>query len=126
MRTSRFSEPQVVEALKRAEAGVPVKDVCRELEVSPAMFYQWRSKYGGLEASDLKRMKELEEENRRLKQMFAELSLDHKVLKDVVEKNLDPTASTGPCDVCDACTRAERTPSLSGRRSRSLGETVQG
>jgi putative transposase len=56
--------------------------------VSPATFYQWRSKYGGLEASDLKRIKELEEENRRLKQMYAELSLDHTILKDIVERKL--------------------------------------
>lgn len=88
MRKSRFTESQIVDALKRGEAGVPVKDLCRELEVSPAAFYRWRSKYGGLESSDLKRMKELEDENRRLKQMYAELSLDHKVLKDVVEKKL--------------------------------------
>ena len=73
-------------ALKQAETGVPVKDICREKGVSPATFYQWRSKYGGLDASDLKRMKDLEEENRRLKQMFAELSLDHKILKDIVER----------------------------------------
>ena len=73
-------------ALKQAETGVPVKDICREMGVSPATFYQWRSKYGGLDASDLKRMKDLEEENRRLKQMFAELSLDHKILKDIVER----------------------------------------
>ena len=73
-------------ALKQAETGVPVKDICREMGVSPATFYQWRSKYGGLDASDLKRMKDLEEENRRLKQMFAELSLGHKILKDIVER----------------------------------------
>jgi len=65
---------------------VPVKDICREMGVSPATFYQWRSKYGGLDAPDLKRMKDLEEENRRLKQMFAELSLGHKILKDIVER----------------------------------------
>lgn len=88
MRKSKYTEHQIVGALKRAETGVPVKDVCRELGVSPATFYQWRSKYGGMEASDLKRMKELEEENRRLKQMYAELSLDHKVLKDIVERKL--------------------------------------
>jgi putative transposase len=88
MRKSRFSEHQIVGALKQAEAGVPVKDICRELGVSPATFYQWRSKYGGLEASDLKRIKELEEENRRLKQMYAELSLDHTILKDIVERKL--------------------------------------
>lgn len=88
MRKSRYSESQIVEALKRAESGVPVKDVIRELGVSQATFYQWRSKYGGMEASDLKRIRELEEENRRLKQMFAELSLEHKILKDVVEKKV--------------------------------------
>jgi len=75
-----------VGALKQAETGVPVKDICREMGVSPATFYQWRSKYGGLDASDLKRMKDLEEENRRLKQMFAALSLDHKILQDIVER----------------------------------------
>ncbi len=88
MRKSKFTEHQIVGALKQAESGVPVKDVCRELGVSPATFYQWRSKYGGLEASDLKRIKDLEEENRRLKQMYAELSLDHKILKDIVERKL--------------------------------------
>ena len=88
MRKSRFTESQIVDALKRAEGGVPVKDVCRELGVSSATFYAWRSKYGGMETSDLKRLKGLEDENRRLKQMFAELSLDHEVLKDIVAKKL--------------------------------------
>ena len=88
MRKSRYSEHQIVGALKRAEQGVAVKDICRELGISAATFYQWRSKYGGLEASDLKRIKELEEENRRLKQMYADLSLDHRLLKDIVEKKL--------------------------------------
>jgi putative transposase len=88
MRKSRFSEHQIVGALKRAEEGLPVKDVCRDLGISTATFYQWRSKYGGLEASDLKRIKELEEENRRLKHMYADLSLEHRVLKDIVEKKL--------------------------------------
>jgi len=65
-----------------------VKDICRELGISNATFYQWRSKYGGLEASDLRRLKELETVNRRLKQMYADLSLDHRILKDIVEKKL--------------------------------------
>lgn len=88
MRKSKYSEHQIVGALKRAEAGVPVKDLCRELGISTATFYQWRSKYGGMEASDLKRLKALEEENRRLKQMYADLSLDHEILKDIVERKL--------------------------------------
>ena len=88
MRKSKFSEHQIVGAVKRAEEGVPVKDICRELGISSATFYQWRSKFGGMEASDIKRLKELEEENRRLKQMYADLSLDHRILKDIVEKKL--------------------------------------
>jgi len=69
MRKSKYSEEQIISALKRAEQGVAVKDIYRELGISNATFYQWRSKYGGLEASDLRRLKELETENRRLKQM---------------------------------------------------------
>ena len=88
MRKSKFSEHQIVGAVKRAEEGVPVKDICRELGISSATFYQWRSKYGGMEASDIKRLKDVEEENRRLKQMYADLSLDHRILKDIVEKKL--------------------------------------
>ena len=88
MRKSRFTEYQIVGALKRAESGVPVKDLCRELGISSATFYQWRSKYGGLEASDLKKLKDLEAENRRLKQMYADLALDHRVLQDIIEKKL--------------------------------------
>ena len=70
------------------KGGRHVKDVCRENGVSEASYYNWKSKYGGMESSDIKRMKELEEENRRLKQMYASLSLDHEILKDVVSKKL--------------------------------------
>jgi putative transposase len=88
MRKSKYTEHQIIDVLRRAEAGVPVKDLCRELGISSATFYQWRSKFGGMEASDLKRLRDLEDENRRLKQMYAELSLDHRVLKDIIEKKL--------------------------------------
>jgi putative transposase len=67
---------------------MPVPDVCRKHNISTSTFYKWRAKYGGLDASELKRIRELEEENRRLKQMYAELSLDHAVLKDIIEKKL--------------------------------------
>ncbi len=88
MKKSRYSESQIVRILKEVEGGRLVKEVCQEYGISDAIYYNWKSKYGGMEASDVKRLKELEEENRRLKQMYAELSLDHKLLKDVIEKKL--------------------------------------
>jgi len=88
MRKSKFSESQIVGAIKQSEAGIPVQDICRELGIGRATFYKWKSKYGGLEASDLKRLKELEAENHRLKQMYAESELQNRVLKDVIEKKL--------------------------------------
>ena len=88
MRKSKFSEHQIIGALKRAEQGVAVKDICRELGVSNATFYQWRAKFGGMAASLMARLKELEDENWHLKQMYADLSLDHRILKNIVEKKL--------------------------------------
>ena len=88
MRKTRFTESQIVQILKSVEAGRTVKEVCREHGISDATYYNWKSKYGGMEASDVKRLKELEEENRRLKQMFADLSLENRALKDVIEKKL--------------------------------------
>lgn len=88
MKKSRFTETQILKFLKEAEAGVPVGDLCRQYGFGKSTFYKWKAKYGGMDASALRRMKELEEENRRLKQMYAELSLDHQVLKDIVEKKL--------------------------------------
>jgi len=88
MKKSKFSENQIITILKAVEAGRAVRDVCREHEVSEATYYKWKSKYGGMQASDIRRLRELEEENRRLKQMYAELSLDHRMLKDVLTKKL--------------------------------------
>jgi len=88
MKKSRYTETQIVGILKAVESGRLVKDVCREYSISDATYYNWKAKYGGMEASDIKKMKDLEEENRRLKQMFAELSLEHKILKDIIEKKL--------------------------------------
>lgn len=88
MKKSRFTESQIVKALKEYEAGRTSEDISRELGVNKATFYSWRKKYGGMETSELKRLKELEEENRKLKQMYADLSLDHRILKDLVEKKL--------------------------------------
>ena len=88
MRKSRFTETQIVKILKEVEGGRQFKEVCREYGVSDATYYNWKSKYGGMEASDIRRLKEMEDENRRLKQMFADLSLKHEALKDIVEKKL--------------------------------------
>jgi putative transposase len=86
MRKSRFSENQIITILKEVEKGRAVKEVCREHSVSEATYYQW--KYGGMEASDIKRLRELEDENRRLKQMYADLSLENRALKEVIAKKL--------------------------------------
>ena len=83
MRKSRFSENQIVGILKEVEAGRQVKDVCRAHGISDATYYQWKSKYGGMEVSDMKRLRELEEENRKLKVMVADLSLENKAIKEV-------------------------------------------
>jgi putative transposase len=88
MKKSKFSESQIVNILKEAEAGVAVEDLIRQHGFSKASFYQWKAKYSGMSVSELKRLKELEEENRRLKQMYANLSLEHEALKDVIEKRL--------------------------------------
>lgn len=88
MKKSKFTETQIVAILKQADAGVPIKDICRQAAISSATYYQWKSKYGGMEASDLKRVKELEAENLRLKRMYAELALDNVAMKDLIAKKL--------------------------------------
>ena len=88
MKRSRFTEAQIVRILKEVEGGRMVKEVCREYGMSDATYYNWKAKYGGMEASDIKRLKELEQENRRIKQMFADLSLENRALKDIIEKKL--------------------------------------
>ena len=88
MKKSRFTETQIVSIFKQADAGVPVKDLCRQAGISVATYYQWKSKYGGLEASELRRVKDLEAENARLKRMYAELALDNAAMKDLIAKKL--------------------------------------
>jgi putative transposase len=86
MKTSRFTESQIISILKQAEAGTPVPELCREHGMSSASFYKWRSKYGGMDASMMSRMKELEDENRRLKKMYAEERLKAEMVAEALQK----------------------------------------
>jgi putative transposase len=86
MKSSKFSETQIVSILKQQDAGVKVADICREHGISQATFYKWRSKYGGMDASMLRRVKELEAENARLKKMYADVQLDAQILKEALAK----------------------------------------
>lgn len=109
MKKSRFTESQIVAVLQKAEQGQKIADLCRELGISEATFYSWRSKYGGMQVNELKRVKELEEENARLKRMYADLSLVNDALKQVLEK------STGACRTQSRC----RVDGVSTRRGLS-------
>ncbi len=88
MKKSRFTENQIVSILKEADAGAKVKEICRRHGISDATFYNWKSKYGGMQASDLKRLKETEAELSKLKRMYADLSMENDALKDLIEKKL--------------------------------------
>lgn len=88
MKKDRFSESEMVKVVKRLESGESPQALCKEVGIVSSTLYKWKSKYGGMEVSQVKRLKELEEENRRLKKMYADLALDHELLKEVLEKKL--------------------------------------
>ena len=86
MKTSRYTEAQIIAILRQAEGGVPISELCREHGMSDASFYTWRAKYGGMDLSDAKRLKQLEDENAKLKRLVADVMLDNVVLKDLLGK----------------------------------------
>lgn len=88
MKKSKFTEQQIVFALKQAETGVPVSEVCRKMGISEATFYNWKRKFSGLGTAELRRLRQLEDENARLKQVVADLTLDKQMLQDVLKKKL--------------------------------------
>jgi putative transposase len=88
MKKTRFTETQIVKAIQEHEGGRKAEDICRELGITSAAFYKWRQRYGGLEVGELKRLKELEEENSRLKRMYAEISMENHAMKDLIAKKL--------------------------------------
>lgn len=88
MKKSKFTEEQIAFALRQAEAGTPVEQVCRKLSISQATFFRWKKRFGGMGTAELRRLRQLEEENRRLKQLVADLSLDKAMLQDVLSKKV--------------------------------------
>ena len=88
MKKSRFTETQIIGIIKEADAGMPFKEICRKHGISDATYYKWKSRYGGMNASDLKRMKELERELSQLKRMYADVAMENRALRDLIEKKL--------------------------------------
>jgi putative transposase len=88
MKNGKFTEQQIVSAIKKQEAGMLVKDIAREMGISEATFYNWKARYGGMEASDVAKMKELERENTELKKMYAEMSIENRAMKNLISKKL--------------------------------------
>jgi putative transposase len=84
----RFTESQIVASIKKQESGIAVKEICRDLGISDATFYNWKAKYGGMDISDVTRLRELEKENAELKKMYAEMSLENRAMKSLIEKKL--------------------------------------
>lgn len=88
MKRKNFTESQIIGALKKQEAGITVKEIARELGISEATFFNWKAKYGGMEASDISKMRDIEKENTELKKMYAEVSIENRAMRNLIEKKL--------------------------------------
>jgi len=120
MRQSKFTETQIVSILKEADAGRPVNEIWRKYGISSATYYKWKAKYGGLEAaSDIKRLKELEQENSKLKRLYADMALENAALKDLIEKNSEARRTSGGRDPLGHGEWASGSTGLSGGRVRA-------
>jgi putative transposase len=119
MKTGRFSDAQIMGILKQAESGVPVSELCREHGMSSASFYKWRAKYGGMDASMVSQMKAMEAENKRLKRMYAEMSMQNDLLKEALGKSGKAISETGDGRECredEACQRRAGLPHVPDQR----------
>ncbi len=123
MKRSRFTDSQIMDALKRAEAGLAVPEVCRELGISSATFYKWRSKYGGMDVSLMARMKELEAENARLRKMYVEEKLKAEIVTEALEKSGEAISSPRDGPTCRAESRrvdSDGLPSVQSQRCHAI------
>ena len=117
MKKSRFTETQIVAILREGDSGINVTELCRKHSISNATYYKWKSKYGGLDASDLKKLKELESENSELKKMFADLSLENKGLKALIEKKAGATGAAGRSEGTGGRTQVVRYTRVQGSQA---------
>jgi len=124
MKRSRFSDEQIIGILKEQESGAVTADVCCRHGISEATFYKWKAKFGGLEVSEAKRLRTLEEENGKLKKLLAEAMLDIAVLKDISSKNGDAQREAGRARSCPWLLWAERAPGVSSDRNCQAGRAV--
>ncbi len=121
MKRSRLTEEQIAYALKQAELGTKVDEVCRKMGISDATFYKWRQRYGGLGPSELRRLRQLEEENAKLKRLVADLSLDKAMLQDVLSKNFEALAQARTGRRTDAAIRCQHAQGLRSDSAQSRG-----
>ena len=121
MKKSKFTEEQIAFALKQAELGTSVEEVCRKMGISDATFYNWKKKYGGLGPSELRRLKQLEEENTKLKRLVADLSLDKAMLQDVLAKNSEAFPQAHAGERSDAALRCQSDPGVCAAAHFPLG-----